>query len=354
MLPIIPIGLPTPWSGLGDAFAYLIPQEPITLIDAGMGIPEAKAVFLGALAAAGIRLDQIKRVIATHSHVDHIGLAGWIQQEAGAELWIHPFEAGKLFRAEWWAAGQVRFLQDCGLPESSAKTFVPAQAKRLDQAVTPFKEWRFLREGDRIAFEAGELTVIHTPGHALGHISLLEEVTGRLIGGDILLEGQTPNPLIEVLPTEAQLVPGGNLRGQCEFSAAGDCLPEGAPEWERLLPVAYAPYRAQTVIQFWATLDRLAAMPIREVLPGHGEPFTDPAKVISFYQGRRGRKLERLLNRLTEPQTALALMQAIFPRLGQTDLLLGLSDIVGHLDMLYLDGLVTVEPGPAGLLYRTR
>lgn len=335
MLLIIPIGLPTPWSGLGDAFAYLIPQEPITLVDAGMGIPEAKAVFLGALAAAGIRLDQIKRVIATHAHVDHIGLAGWIQQEAGAELWIHPFEAGKLRRADWWAEAQIRFLQECGLSQTEATTFVPAQIKRLDRAVTPFKEWRFLREGDRIAFESGELTVIHTPGHALGHISLLEEATGRLIGGDILLEGQTPNPLMEAIPTHAELGPG-------------------APEWDRLLPVAYAPYRAQTVIQFWATLDRFAAMPIREVLPGHGDPFTDPAKVISFYQGRRGRKLERLLSRLTEPQTAQALMRAIFPRLGQSDLLLGLSDIVGHLDMLYLDGIVTVEPGPAGLLYRTR
>lgn len=352
MLPIIPIALPTPWSGLGDAFAYLIPQEPVTLIDAGMGIPEANAVFLGALAGAGIRLDQIKRVIATHAHVDHIGLAGWIQQEAGAELWIHPFEVGKLRRTDWWAAGQVRFLQECGLTESEATTFVPAQIKRLNRAVTPFKEWRFLREGDRVAFDAGELTVIHTPGHALGHISLLEEATGRLIGGDILLEGHTPNPLMEPLPLQEE--PDGNLRGQCEFSATGDCRPGSAPEWRRLLPVPYAPYRAQTVVQFWATLDRLAAMPIQEVLPGHGDPFTDPTKVISFYKGRRARKLERLLGRLTGPQTALTLMQAIGSRLGPNDLLLGLSDIVGHLDMLYLDGIITVEPGPTGLLYRIR
>lgn len=331
MLPIIPIALPTPWSGLGNAFAYLIPQEPITLIDAGMGIPEAKPVLLGALAAARVRLDQIKRVIATHSHVDHIGLAGWIQQESGAELWIHPFEVGKLHRTDWWAAGQERFLQECGLPDSVVHTFFPAQTKRLAQAITPFKEWRFLREGARIAFEGGELIAIHTPGHALGHLSFWEEATGRLIGGDILLEGQTPNPLMETLPT-------------------GDEL--GAPEWQRLLPVPYAPYRAQTVVQFWATLDRLAAMPIREVFPGHGDPFTDPLKVINFYRGRRGRKVERLLARLTEPQTALALMQAIFPHLGKADLHLGLSDIVGHLDMLYLDGVVTVEQGPAGLLYR--
>lgn len=333
MLSIIPIALPTPWSGLGDAFAYLIPHEPITLIDAGMGIPEAKGVFLEALAAAGVRLDQIKRVIATHSHVDHIGLAGWIQQETGAELWIHPFEVGKLYRTEWWADGQVRFLQECGLPESVVNTFFPAQTKRLAQAITPFKEWRFLREGDRIAFDSGELIALHTPGHALGHLSFLEEATGRLIGGDILLEGQTPNPLMETLPRQNDL---------------------GAPEWQRLLPVPYAPYRAQTVVQFWATLDRLAAMPIREVFPGHGDPFTDPAKVINFYRGRRARKLERLQSRLTEPQTALQLMQAIFPRLGNADLHLGLSDIVGHLDMLYLEGVVTVEPGSTGLLYRMK
>lgn len=333
MLPIIPIALPTPWSGLGDAFAYLIPQAPITLIDAGMGIPEAKAVFLRAVAAAGVRLDQIKRVIATHSHVDHIGLAGWIQQEAGAELWIHPLEAGKLFRSDWWAEGQTRFLQESGVPDAIATAFFPTQIARLDRAITPFKQWRFLREGDRIPFEAGALTAIHTPGHALGHLSFLEEESGRLIGGDILLEGQTPNPLMESLPPAADLDPG-------------------APEWRQLLPVPYAPYRAQTVVQFSATLDRLAALPIREVFPGHGNPFTDPAKVISFYRGRRARKLERLRDRLTEPQTAMTLLQAIFPRLGNADLHLGLSDIVGHLDMLYLDGAVAVEPGPTGLLYR--
>ncbi|HLO03512.1 MAG TPA: MBL fold metallo-hydrolase [Symbiobacteriaceae bacterium] len=335
MLPIIPIALPTPWPGLGAAFAYLIPQEPITLIDAGLGTPEAKEALLGALAAVGVRLDQIKRVLATHSHVDHIGLAGWIQQEAGAELWIHPFETGKLRRTEWWAAGQRRFLQESGVDESVVHTFFPAQIKRLDRAITPFKEWRFLREGESIPFEAGELTVLHTPGHSLGHLSFLEEATGRLIGGDILLEGQTPNPLMETLPTQAELDPG-------------------APEWQRLRPVPYAPYRAQTVVQFWATLDRLTTSGIREVFPGHGNRFTDLTKVINVYRGRRERKLERLRNRMTEPLTALALMQVIFPHLGNNDLHLGLSDIVGHLDMLYMDGVVSVESGPAGLLYRVK
>jgi glyoxylase-like metal-dependent hydrolase (beta-lactamase superfamily II) len=369
MLPIIPIPLPTPWSGLGPAFAYLIPQEPVTLVDAGLGTPEAKQAFLAALDAHKLKVTDIRRVLATHAHVDHIGLAGWIQAEAGAELWIHPLEAGKLYRTDWWQAGLAQFLRECGLAESVATTFGPTQVKRLGRAITPFHEWRYLREGARIPFADGELTVIHTPGHALGHVSFLEEATGRLIGGDILLEGQIPNPLIESLPPVALRTADGDLRPEADLPSSAALpakadlpsdavlpahadLPAGAPEWDRLLPVPYAPYRAQTVRQLWATLDRIAGLPIRAVLPGHGSQITDVAKVIRYYQGRRARKLERLRSRLTEPQTALQLMKAIFPRLGHADLQLGLSDVVGHLDWLLWKGQVSVEPGPTGLRYR--
>lgn len=336
MLPIIPIALPTGWASVGPAFAYLIRQEPITLVDAGLGTPDSKQALLEALATLDLPLTAIKRVIATHAHVDHIGLAGWIQAETGAELWIHPLEVGKLHRTDWWQAGRDRFLLESGLPTSFVERFGPTYDRRLRKAVTPFQEWHFLREGDQIPFEGGQLAVIQTPGHALGHISLLEEATGRLIGGDILLEGQTPNPLAEALPQERSL----------------PALSESAPEWSRLMPVPYAPYRSLTVAQFGHTLERLGALPIQEVFPGHGPRILDVPKLIATYTGRRKRKLERILGHLTEPRTALELMHELFPRLGEADLHLGLSDIVGHLDILYVNGAVTVEPAADGLRYR--
>jgi glyoxylase-like metal-dependent hydrolase (beta-lactamase superfamily II) len=327
LLPILPIALPTGWPAVGPSYAYLIRREPVTLIDCGLSTPEARAALLEGLAQAGLSLKDIRRLLITHAHSDHLGLAGWIQAESGAELWIHPLEAGKLFTPDWWITGRDRFLTEAGIPVDVAVRLGRRHAERIARVVTPAKDWRYFQEGEKVAFDGAELTVIHTPGHSLGHVCFWEEATGRLIGGDLLLEGSTPNPFMEILPPDW-------------------------PEVSRLMPAPYAPYRPMAVAQFNDSLRRVGALPIGEVFPGHGPVIKDLPKLIGFYAGRQERKLERLRNRLAEEWTAFDLMHEVFPRLGENEYQLGLSDVVGHLDLLVTRGDVAVRQVGDSLRYQ--
>jgi len=74
---------------------YVIRQDPVTLIDTGVDIPESREALIDGLKQHGLTARDIRRVLLTHAHVDHMGLAAWVREESGAEIWLHPDEAGK-------------------------------------------------------------------------------------------------------------------------------------------------------------------------------------------------------------------------------------------------------------------
>lgn len=134
-----------------------------TLIDTGAS-PGAERI-VAALNALGAEPGDLKRVYLTHHHADHIaGLPGVRAWAPTVEVIAPEYEAAIL--------GGER------APDRSANAFLRFLNRRQEVPVTPVD--RVVREGDEVA----GLRVIATPGHTLGHTSLLSEEHGLLITGD--------------------------------------------------------------------------------------------------------------------------------------------------------------------------
>lgn len=320
-LPIYTIPLPTPWSGLKGINAYLVREDPVTLVDPGLSFPAGREALLAGLRSAGVALREIRRVLLTHAHPDHYGLAAWIQDAAGAEVWVHPEEAGKLSEPAWYLAARERILADAGVPAETARMMKRYWAEQR-KLVLPLQDWLPAEHGRRFPFASGELTAVHLPGHSLGHVAFWSAADGLLLGGDLLLEGVTPNPLMEPLP---------------EGHSAG------AP---------HAPGRALVLEQFRNSMKRLAELPIEQVLPGHGPVIHDHKAVILGYQARYQRKLNATAQTLAGGKTAYQVTREIYPGLPDYDFFLGLSQVLAQLDLLAVTGRAAVEPGPQGSIFR--
>ena len=91
---IVPISLPTPFY-IGPVNVYLIAEDPLTLIDTGPKTKEATAALREGLRRAGFLVSDIRRIVLTHAHEDHCGLAKSLRDEAkDAEVLVHDWETG--------------------------------------------------------------------------------------------------------------------------------------------------------------------------------------------------------------------------------------------------------------------
>ncbi len=159
---------------MGFANAFLIEgDDGLTLIDAGF--PGKEAAAFGAIRGLGRSLDQLKHLIFTHGHPDHIGSAAAIVRETGARTYMHPLdipmaESGGPFRPMIPAPGLVGVL---------CKVFY-----HPDERVEPVAIDQPLSAGEILPI-AGGFEVIHTPGHCAGQVALLWRPGRMLFAGDV-------------------------------------------------------------------------------------------------------------------------------------------------------------------------
>jgi glyoxylase-like metal-dependent hydrolase (beta-lactamase superfamily II) len=160
---------------MGTSNAYLIEgNEELTLIDAGF--PGREAAIFGAIRELGRSLDQLKHLIFTHGHPDHIGSAAAIVQETRARTYMHPLdismaESGGPFRPLKPAPGLLA-------PVLCRLFFHP------NEPVDPVSIDEPLADGELLPI-AGGIEVVHTPGHCAGQVALLWRPGRMLFAGDV-------------------------------------------------------------------------------------------------------------------------------------------------------------------------
>jgi glyoxylase-like metal-dependent hydrolase (beta-lactamase superfamily II) len=170
--------------------------EPVTLVDCALDTPEAREALEAALHELELGWTDIKRIIVTHHHPDHYGLASWIQSQSNCEILMLELDItrGANYWNDWenWLEGHVRHFALHGLPADELEGIrVDARATRdrvgANARLTP------LQPGDHLKFAGGKFEVLWMPGHADGHLTLWEAHEKLLIAGDVILERITPN-----------------------------------------------------------------------------------------------------------------------------------------------------------------
>ena len=162
---------------MGMANAFLIEgDDGLTLVDAGY--PNKEAAVFGAIRGLGRSANQLKRLIFTHGHPDHIGSGAAIVQETGARTYMHPLdipmaESGGPFRPMSPAPGLLRRAL-CKLMYYPDERVEPVS---IDQRLTP---------GEILPI-AGGIEVIHAPGHCAGQVALLWRPGRMLFAGDVCM-----------------------------------------------------------------------------------------------------------------------------------------------------------------------
>jgi glyoxylase-like metal-dependent hydrolase (beta-lactamase superfamily II) len=177
--------------------AYLIEgNNGNMLVDTGWNSPDAYSALTNELKNYGFTLKDISKIVLTHIHPDHCGLAGKIKQLSGAEISMDEREASLLKSRYVDVDGLIKETYDLlvtnGAPESDATTLSKASLPARE-LVVPISEYTAIKGGDKIVFEPFEFTVLSTLGHSPGHISLYEPNKKFLFTGDFILPEITPN-----------------------------------------------------------------------------------------------------------------------------------------------------------------
>ncbi|WP_396652953.1 MBL fold metallo-hydrolase [Metabacillus arenae] len=155
---------------------------------------------------------------------------------------------------------------------------------------------RFLEEGDEVPGLKGWRS-LETPGHAQSHISLFYKNEGLLIGGDLLLPKVSSNPLLE--------------------------------------PPMEGKDRPRPQLQYNESLKRLLSIPIKTVLPGHGETVKNSHGLIRYRLKRQKERAFSILSYLKEkPMTSFEICARLFPSEYIKQLMLTMSETIGQLDYL--------------------
>ena len=279
---------------------YLVTEDDgYTLIDCGWKADDVLAALHAGLADVGAVLSEIKRIVITHMHFDHYGLAGTLRRAGVPDLLLHPLD--------WDFASRILenpkeadrisdlWLAENGLPVDWVEE--ESEHHRLNELTEPT---RFVNDDDRI----GRLRVVFTPGHTPGHVCLVDTQTDRMFTGDHVLDPVTPH---------------------VGFWSA---------------------HRGDPLGDYIASLHKVAAIGATGVLPAHGEPFPDLDRrvdeLLAHEATREGQVVEALA---TGPLSGADVARVLpwtrrnkpFADLGDFHQQFAVAETIAHLEHLRAD-----------------
>lgn len=193
----MPVGSPLRYVSV---YAFAVPGG-LVLIDAGWGDDRAWQALDDGLAGIGASVGDVRGVLVTHMHWDHLGLADRIRQASGAWVALHEDDLA-LISQPGYRDAQLAVEQDharllwLGAPADEAERIKSTPAFWTTFTSTPPPD-RVLRHGDLADAPGWDLRVVHTPGHTPGHVCFASAQLDTLFAGDHLLPRITPNISVE-------------------------------------------------------------------------------------------------------------------------------------------------------------
>jgi len=223
------IEIPLPLLELQSVNCYAIKgPERHLIIDAGMDNNSCRQVMEASLKKLEIDLDRTDFFI-THCHIDHFGLVTSLVRQ-GSIIYINRREADMVYRvgsgdivSDW-----MTFIEASGFPEDKIENIFPSEGTRPYGPEHTFS-FIYLEDGDTLSMGDYHFKCVETPGHTNGHMCLYEPQSKVFMAGDHLLNEITPG-----------------IHGFTHENPLKDYL---------------------------SSLDKVAALDVRLVLPGHGSVF---------------------------------------------------------------------------------
>ncbi|HET8626046.1 MAG TPA: MBL fold metallo-hydrolase [Thermomicrobiales bacterium] len=317
------VELPLGDNPLGAVNAYLVETgDGPALIDTGWYSPEAWAALEGALDALGCRPEDLSRIVLTHGHPDHAGMAARLRDRSGAPIALHPRDllmvAPRPAERDGARTERLVWLLRQGLPEAEAGV-LRGSSPGMGGRMTPFEPDGALAEGDTLALGDYRFTVLETPGHSPGQVCLYDADRRVLIAADHVLPEISPN--VGLMGAH-----GGN-------------------------PLA----------DYLASLARVRDLPVEVALPGHGAPFADLAGRVDELVAHHDERLAELLAALAPgPASAYELCARLtwvggavrWADLAPFSRLMALGETLSHLVLLEERGMAAREEGGPVTRYR--
>jgi glyoxylase-like metal-dependent hydrolase (beta-lactamase superfamily II) len=288
----------------------------VTLVDCGVWRPDLPDGGLAAVEAgveaAGYALRDVARIVVTHAHIDHYGLAGRLMETTGAELAMHTLtdlDCEKYRHPDIARARRRDTYADHGVSEAERTDLADHLTRWLPYLHSVVEASQRLRGGEELLIGGDRWAVVHTPGHSLGHVCLWSSSRRVLLSGDHLLPGITPPVSFE--------------RG----------------------------FDADPLRSYLDSLRRIADLRPRLVLPGHGRPFGDVAGRIEAILRNKVRRLETIRRAIREQPSSVTeladrlVAKAVLAHQRQ----LAISETLAHIAYLRWSGVVERRTRPDGV-----
>ncbi|MBK5291180.1 MAG: MBL fold metallo-hydrolase [Acidobacteriia bacterium] len=228
-------------------------EKGYLLVDCGIGTEACFAALESALAALGVEWTEIKVVVLTHCHPDHVGLAPRVLELSRARALMHAVEIRHLHSVADWADHPEAMdgkLIEWGVPEDRIHEITKAFVN-VRRSFQRLEKVEALGGGEVLYTGIGPLETVWTPGHSPGHLCLYASRDQLLLSGDHVLPSITPN-------------------------------------------IAWMP-EADSLADYLRALDQVSTLKVKTVLPSHGDPFTDLAgrtrETVAHHESRCGQIL---------------------------------------------------------------
>jgi glyoxylase-like metal-dependent hydrolase (beta-lactamase superfamily II) len=320
----LPIGI----HGIESVNVYALADgDRVTLVDCGVWRAEPSGGPAGpdgsphgdglpalekGLEAAGYALRDVSRIVVTHAHIDHYGLAGRLLELTGAGLYMHAMtdlDTEKYRHPDTAMARRRDMYADHGLTDPELGQLADSLRDWLPYLYSVVEASTRLRGGEHLVIGGRNWEVVHTPGHSYGHVCLWSPDTEVVFSGDHLLPGVTPPVTFE--------------RG----------------------------FDADPLRSYLASLEEIAARAPALVLPGHGRPFGDCARRIEAIVRSKHRRLAAIRDVIRQrPRTVTEIADELFTRaVLRFQRNFALSEALAHIAYLRWSGEVERRVRPDGV-----